>query len=246
MLEACGLKGHRIGGAQISRKHANFIENAGGATHRGRDRADGGGPPPRAGAVRRRASPRGRVPRRARAAAALRPPAAGARASRTCDARVTVPAVRSQQGVLAPLGGMWRDGAARRCETAVGAVARAAKRRRWPRSAVRSSRVLARRSSRSRAGERPSRQQAAGVARGSRPPGARCSPASPWLVLAGGAYLAARETSIFAVRSDRRRRRARRRPGAGSAGARAVRRHESRRARRRSARCVVSRRSRRS
>jgi UDP-N-acetylmuramate dehydrogenase len=28
MLEACGLKGHRSGGAQISPKHANFIENA--------------------------------------------------------------------------------------------------------------------------------------------------------------------------------------------------------------------------
>ena len=32
MLELCGLKGHRIGGAQISAKHANFIENADGAT----------------------------------------------------------------------------------------------------------------------------------------------------------------------------------------------------------------------
>ena len=29
MLEACGLRGFRIGGAQISPKHANFIENAG-------------------------------------------------------------------------------------------------------------------------------------------------------------------------------------------------------------------------
>jgi len=32
MLEACGLKGHAIGGALISPMHANFIENAGGAT----------------------------------------------------------------------------------------------------------------------------------------------------------------------------------------------------------------------
>ena len=32
MLEACGLKGHRMGGAQISPKHANFIENADSAT----------------------------------------------------------------------------------------------------------------------------------------------------------------------------------------------------------------------
>jgi UDP-N-acetylenolpyruvoylglucosamine reductase len=31
MLEACGLKGHRIGGAQISPRHANFVENAGSA-----------------------------------------------------------------------------------------------------------------------------------------------------------------------------------------------------------------------
>ncbi len=31
MLEACGLKGYRLGGAQISPKHANFIENADGA-----------------------------------------------------------------------------------------------------------------------------------------------------------------------------------------------------------------------
>ena len=32
MLELCGLKGHRIGGAVISPRHANFIENAAAAT----------------------------------------------------------------------------------------------------------------------------------------------------------------------------------------------------------------------
>jgi UDP-N-acetylmuramate dehydrogenase len=31
MLEACGLRGYRVGGAQISPRHANFIENADGA-----------------------------------------------------------------------------------------------------------------------------------------------------------------------------------------------------------------------
>ena len=32
LIQECGLKGARVGGAQVSEKHAGFVVNAGGAT----------------------------------------------------------------------------------------------------------------------------------------------------------------------------------------------------------------------
>ena len=43
LLDAAGCRGLEVGGARFSPKHANFVENTGAATHRGRARADGRG-----------------------------------------------------------------------------------------------------------------------------------------------------------------------------------------------------------
>ena len=78
MLEACGLRGHRIRGAQISPRHANFIENAG---ERQGDRcagADGRGAAAGARGVRSRARARGAA---RSAASSSRRPARRCRAS---------------------------------------------------------------------------------------------------------------------------------------------------------------------
>ena len=60
-----------VGGARLSPKHANFVENAGAATHRRRARGDGRGPPARPRALRGRARARGPGARRGRLARRL-------------------------------------------------------------------------------------------------------------------------------------------------------------------------------
>ena len=63
LIEAVGLKGHRIGNAKWSEMHANFIVNLGGATARDVLALIEPGPGTRARTVRRGARARG-VPRR--------------------------------------------------------------------------------------------------------------------------------------------------------------------------------------
>ena len=71
LLDAAGCRGLAVGGARLSLKHANFVENTGSATHGRRARGDGRGSPPRARALRRRARARGPGARRGRVAAGL-------------------------------------------------------------------------------------------------------------------------------------------------------------------------------
>ena len=78
-----------VGGARFSEKHANFVENAGEATHRRRAGADGRGPAPGPRALRRRARARGPGAGRGRAgpaAGSCEAPAGGRRAGRRSSA----------------------------------------------------------------------------------------------------------------------------------------------------------------
>ena len=63
LIEQVELKGHRVGNAQISTLHANWIVNLGGATAADVTGADGRGPAPRAGRHRRHPDPRGEAHR---------------------------------------------------------------------------------------------------------------------------------------------------------------------------------------
>ncbi len=53
LLAQAQCNGLAVGGARFAPKHANFIENTGAATHGGRARGDGRGPPAGGGALRR-------------------------------------------------------------------------------------------------------------------------------------------------------------------------------------------------
>ena len=84
MLEACGLKGFRIGGAQISPEARQLHRERRRRHDRRRAGADGRGAAPGARAVRRRAAPRGAAPRRDRGAGGV---GAGRRAPNEASCR---------------------------------------------------------------------------------------------------------------------------------------------------------------
>ena len=89
MLEACGLRGHRIGGAQYLAAARELHRERRRRTSGGRSRADGRGPAASARGVRGRARARGRaIARRARSLPGRR--RAAGRASAPTDARTTV------------------------------------------------------------------------------------------------------------------------------------------------------------